>query len=123
MAKKTLIPFILPVAAFGITILVGMVLLHEFSSTGALSWIDALFTSTSAVCVTGLSVVDVGTGFTKDGQIVLLGLIQLGGLGIMTYSSLAFYLLRRRVTLTDRLAVGQALLHNSSFDLGRFLQR
>lgn len=123
MAKKTFIPFILPVAAFGTTILMGMILLHEFSSTGELSWIDALFTATSAVCVTGLSVVDVGTGLTKDGQIVLLGLIQLGGLGIMTYSSLAFYLLRRRVTLTDRLAVGQALLHNTSFDLGRFLQR
>lgn len=123
MAKKTLLPFVLPVAAFGTTIIVGAMLLYEFSSTGTMSWIDALFTATSAVCVTGLSVLDPASSLTDKGQLTLLTLIQLGGLGIMTYSSLALYLLRRRVTLTDRLAVGQALLHNTSFDLGRFLLR
>ncbi|MEZ0576621.1 TrkH family potassium uptake protein [Halodesulfovibrio aestuarii] len=123
MAKKTLLPFVLPVAAFGTTIIVGAMLLYEFSSTGTMSWIDALFTATSAVCVTGLTVIDPASSLTDGGQTTLLALIQLGGLGIMTYSSLALYLLRRRVTLTDRLAVGQALLHNTSFDLGRFLLR
>lgn len=123
MAKKTLLPFVLPVAAFGTTIVIGAILLYEFSATGAMSWIDALFTATSAVCVTGLSVLDPASSLTDGGQITLLTLIQLGGLGIMTYSSLALFLLRRRVTLTDRLAVGQALLHNTSFDLGRFLLR
>ncbi|MCG8530198.1 MAG: potassium transporter TrkH [Desulfovibrionales bacterium] len=123
MAKKTFTPFVLPVAAFGVTILIGTVLLHASTKTGAVHWIDALFTATSAVCVTGLAVFDPGTTLTPAGQYTLLGLIQLGGLGIMTYSSLAFYLLRKRVTLTDRLAVGQALMHNTAFDLGRFLQR
>ncbi|SIO30051.1 TrkH family potassium uptake protein [Halodesulfovibrio marinisediminis] len=123
MAKKTLLPFVLPVAAFSTAITVGTVLLYNFSSTGTMSWIDALFTATSAVCVTGLTVLDPASSLTHGGQLTLLTLIQLGGLGIMTYSSLALFLLRRRVTLTDRLAVGQALLHNSSFDLGRFLLR
>jgi trk system potassium uptake protein TrkH len=123
MAKKTLLPFVLPVAAFSTTILVGAIMLYDFSSTGTMSWIDALFTATSAVCVTGLTVLDPAASLTEGGQTTLLALIQLGGLGIMTYSSLALYLVRRRVTLTDRLAVGQALLHNTSFDLGRFLLR
>lgn len=122
MTKKTLLPFILPVAAFITAIIAGAALLHNFS-VSTVSWVDALFTATSAVCVTGLSVVDPASALTSEGQTALLVLIQLGGLGIMTYSSLALYLLRRRVTLTDRLAVGQALLHNTSFDLGRFLLR
>lgn len=123
MAKKTLLPFVLPVAAFSTAIIVGAMLLYDFSSTGTMSWIDALFTATSAVCVTGLTVLDPASSLTDGGQTTLLALIQLGGLGIMTYSSLALYLVRKRVTLTDRLAVGQALLHNSSFELGRFLLR
>lgn len=52
-----------------------------------ITFIDALFTSTSAVCVTGLSVNDIGTYFTTFGQVVMLVLIQLGGLGIMTFTS------------------------------------
>ena len=53
-----------------------------------LGFIDALFTSTSASCVTGLVVVDTGTCLSRFGQIVILGLIQTGGLGIMTMSTL-----------------------------------
>ncbi len=65
--------------------------------------IDALFTSTSAACVTGLTVRDTGTGFTPFGQGVILALIQLGGLGIMTLSLLVF-------TLGGRLSIGQLSL-------------
>ncbi|WBF66739.1 potassium transporter TrkH [Desulfovibrio subterraneus] len=124
MRRRYLSPFILPVAAFAATILVGAVLLRQTSVLPeGLPWVDALFTATSAVCVTGLATVDTGTAFSREGHWVLLGLIQLGGLGIMTYSSLVFYLWRRRVSLTDRLAVGQALLHDPSFHLGNFLVR
>ena len=55
---------------------------------GTLPFIDALFTAASAVCVTGLNVVDVGTHFSAVGQFVLLFLIQIGGLGIMTFYAL-----------------------------------
>lgn len=118
-------PLALPVLSFALVILVGAFLLTlDACSTGApVSFVDALFTATSAVCVTGLTVVDTGTTFSTPGQGVILMLIQLGGLGITTYSSLIFFLWRRRVSITDRLAVGQALLHDPSFHLGTFLQR
>lgn len=100
-----------------------MVLLHSHSSLAQtpLSWIDALFTATSATCVTGLIVVDTGTYFSGFGQTVIIILIQLGGLGIMTVTGLIFYLWHRRVSLTDRVAVGDSLLHDPRFNLGRFL--
>ncbi len=124
MRRKYLSPFVLPVAAFGLTILLGGVLLRATTTLPeGLPWVDALFMATSAVCVTGLATVDTGTAFSREGHWVLMALIQLGGLGIMTYSSLTFYLWRRRVSLTDRLAVGQVLLHDPSFHLGWFLTR
>ena len=64
---------------------------------------------------------DTGSFFTRWGQVVILGLMQAGGLGIMTFTSLALYLWRRRVSFTDRIAVGQSLLHDPGFALGRFL--
>ena len=123
MKQRLLTPFGFPIYFFAITILVGAFLLHldaSWSDSGSISWINALFTATSATCVTGLAVVSTG-GFTPFGQSVILFLIQLGGLGIMTYTSLVFYLWRKRVSITDRLAVGQSLLHDPSFKLGRFL--
>ncbi len=60
-------------------------------------FVDALFTSASAICVTGLTVKDTGTYFTGFGQSVILGLIQVGGLGIMTFSTLYTILLGRRL--------------------------
>ncbi|NIQ58623.1 MAG: potassium transporter TrkH, partial [Gammaproteobacteria bacterium] len=64
-----------------------------------LSWLDALFTATSAVCVTGLIVVDTATYFTTVGQAYLLLLIQLGGLGIITFTTLIIVALGRRLSL------------------------
>ena len=73
------------VGGFLTIILIGTVLLAlPPASTGEpLSLVDALFTATSATCVTGLIVVDTGTRFTPFGQWVILGLIQVGGLGIV----------------------------------------
>jgi trk system potassium uptake protein TrkH len=122
--KNPFAPISLPVIFFMSTIAAGAILLHSsFTYSGApgISWLDALFTATSAVCVTGLTVVDTGTAFTPAGQAIILLLIQVGGLGIMSFSSLAFYLWKRRVSLTDRIAVGQSLLYDSRFHLGRFL--
>lgn len=120
---KLIAPLALPVLFFVAAILLGTVLLHmQFCLNGdSISWINSLFTATSAVCVTGLSVVDTGTVFNQTGQAILLFLIQIGGLGIMSFTSLAFYLLNKKVSLTARMTVGQDLLHDSSFHLGSFL--
>ena len=67
-----------------------------------LSWIDAFFMATSATCITGLSVIDIGANLSLFGQVVILTLIQIGGLGIMTLSLLFLILLRRRSSLTTR---------------------
>lgn len=124
-SSKRLTPYHFIILGFAATILVGTVLLrlgvcHE---GGELSWLDALFTATSATCVTGLAVVDTGSFFSTTGQSVILGLIQIGGLGVMTYTSLVFYLWRKRISLSDRMAVRQSLLHDPAFHLGSFLKR
>jgi len=120
--KLKISPFAMPILFFGLVITAGAALLHHPASTRhGIGWIDALFTATSATCVTGLAVVDTGSFFTRFGQTVIICLIQVGGLGIMTFTGLTFYLLRHRISLADRLAVGQSLLHDPSFHLGRFL--
>jgi len=74
-----------------------------------LSWLDALFTSTSAVCVTGLIVVDTATYFAPAGQALILLLIQLGGLGIITFTTIIIVALGRRLSLRHEvLASGMA---------------
>lgn len=92
------------VAAFGLTILIGAAFLHSPYSAahGAIPMLDALFTSTSAVCVTGLSTIDVGTQLSRTGQGMLLLLIQLGGLGITTFSTF-FLVAAGRATLSHHL--------------------
>ncbi len=121
--RKIFAPISLPILCFMAAILSGAVLLHSSFScqNSSVSFLDALFTSTSAVCVTGLTVVDTGSTYSRTGQTVILLLIQMGGLGIMSFSSLAFYLWKKKVSLTDKIAVGQSLLNNASFHLGRFL--
>ena len=116
-------PLALPLYGFSGAILVGAFLLWLPISWDAapVSFVDALFISTSAVCVTGLASLNIATSFNHIGHVVIMTLIQLGGLGIVTYSSLFMFLWRRRVSLTDRLSVGRALMHDPSFDLGRFL--
>jgi trk system potassium uptake protein TrkH len=125
MRFKPLQPFWLPIYFFLAGILLGTVLLHaDAAHPGAeLSWLDSLFTATSAMCVTGLIVVDTGSVFSQYGQAVILILIQLGGLGVMTYTSLVMYLLGRHVSLADRMAVSNTLLHDPGFSLKSFLLR
>jgi trk system potassium uptake protein TrkH len=111
------LPEAILVTSFAATILVGafVLLLPWAHLPGRVTFLDALFTSTSAVCVTGLIVVNTGTDFTRFGQIVIMVLIQAGGLGIMTFAALMFQFLGRRMSLRS-----QALLHGSFFqqDIG-----
>ncbi len=67
-----------------------------------IGWLDAVFTATSAACVTGLAVRDTASGFTLFGQAIILGLIQLGGLGVMTFWIFLYRLLGGRVSLGFR---------------------
>ena len=94
-------------ASFLAAILVGTVLLSlPFSTTeGSIPLVDALFTATSAVCVTGLIVKDTPVDLTPAGQVILLFLFQLGGLGIMTFSTLVILAAGGRISIRDRLLV------------------
>ncbi|OAH59713.1 MULTISPECIES: TrkH family potassium uptake protein [Bacillaceae] len=73
-----------------------------------LSFLNALFTSTSAACVNGLVIVDTGTTFTLFGQLVILSLIQLGGLGFMTFATFFAVLLGKRISLKERLLLRES---------------
>jgi trk system potassium uptake protein TrkH len=77
----------------------GLMALPGLYTGPGLGWVDAVFTATSAVCVTGLIVVDTATYFTRWGQAFLLLLIQLGGLGILTFTTLLILALGRRLSL------------------------
>lgn len=94
-------------------ILVGSMLLAlPIASTTPWQWnhlITALFTATSAVCVTGHAVVDTGTYFSPFGQFVILALVQIGGLGYMTVTTFLLLLLGRRFGLKEKVAIQQAL--------------
>ncbi|HYH04279.1 MAG TPA: TrkH family potassium uptake protein [Bacillota bacterium] len=73
-----------------------------------LRFLDALFTATSAVCVTGLVVVDTGTHFTQFGQFIIIALIQIGGLGIMTLSTLLAIILGKKIGLKERILIQES---------------
>jgi trk system potassium uptake protein len=110
---------------FALAIVVGGVLLAlPVSSTGEpIPIIDAFFTATSAVCVTGLTTVDLGTGFSRFGQVVILLLIQVGGLGIMTLSSMILMMLGQRVSLNSQDGVAQTYTSSQGTRLGTLLKR
>ncbi|MBP6184173.1 MAG: hypothetical protein KA479_04480 [Saprospiraceae bacterium] len=93
--RRYLNPAQLFISSFFILVLLGTMLLMLPNATGSgIRFIDALFTSTSAVCVTGLAVVDTGTHFTLLGQSILILLMQVGGIGIMTFTSYFAYFFR-----------------------------
>lgn len=88
----------------------GLLMLPMASAgVNSLSFVDALFTSTSAVCVTGLVVVDTGTYFSVFGQMIILMLIQIGGLGVMTFASLVSIAIGKKINLRERLLLQEAL--------------
>jgi len=93
-------------------IFLGMLLLmtpFAVKSGGGLSWYDALFTATSATCVTGLTVLNVGAELSIFGQLVVLALIQIGGMGLMLVSTSIFLLLGRRISFRNRVLIQQSV--------------
>lgn len=97
---------------FAILIFLGATLLNlPFASVDdrSIGFIDALFTAASAVCVTGLVVVNTAAHWTIFGKLVILMLIQVGGLGIMTMATLIAFLLGKKITLKDRLLMQEEM--------------
>ena len=107
-------------------ILTGALLLMLPLSSAQGTWlpfVDALFTAASASCVTGLVVVDTGTYFSLFGQLVLIALIQLGGLGLMLFATLFSVAMGRRISLQDRLNIQASLNQNDMEGLVRMCIR
>jgi trk system potassium uptake protein TrkH len=112
------------VASFAAAILAGttLLLLPASSTREPLSPLDALFTATSAVCVTGLTVVDTGTRLSPFGQAVVLALVQAGGLGIMTFAVFFALLTGRQISFRDRLVIQDSLHHSPTAELRRLVR-
>ena len=87
-----------------------------------LNFIDSLFTSTSAVCVTGLIVVDTAVHFSLFGQIVIMLLIQIGGLGFITLTSLIFVLIGKKISYQNRVALKESLNQETTQGIVRLLK-
>ncbi|MEB2360680.1 MAG: Trk family potassium uptake protein [Bryobacteraceae bacterium] len=84
--------------------------------------IDAMFTAVSATCVTGLTVVDTGTVFSRFGQAVILACIQIGGLGLMTMTTVFLVAFGRRLAIVDRIAMQDSFHHTRNPQLGALIK-
>ncbi|MGL5716667.1 MAG: TrkH family potassium uptake protein [Paraclostridium sp.] len=107
-----LTPSQIMVVGFAVVILIGGMLLNlpiATQSGESIGFLDALFTSTSAVCVTGLVVVDTATYWSFFGQLVIIILIQIGGLGFMTVTTLFSLITKKRINLKERLLIQESL--------------
>jgi len=109
-------------AAFAAAILAGALILMipQMTLGGKIRFIDALFTSTSAICVTGLIVQDTAKYFTDLGKSVILILIQLGGLGIMTIGSIFGLILGKKIQIKDKFYIDSSFGPRQQFTASRF---
>lgn len=109
-------------AAFATAILAGALILMipQMTNEGKIRFIDALFTSTSAICVTGLVVQDTAKYFTDLGKSIILILIQLGGLGIMTVGSIFGLILGKKIQIKDKFYIDSSFGPRQQFSAARF---
>ena len=123
LSYKTLRPTNLFILAFIATILLGTLLLKIPKATyESISWIDAFFTSVSAVCVTGLVVVDTASTFTPLGKIFLTLLFQIGGLGVMTFTMTFSLLFTSALSINDRMLLADLLSEKKMGQVGNTLK-
>jgi trk system potassium uptake protein TrkH len=113
-------PQILVIGFLSVIFIGAILLMLPISNTKECSFVDALFTSTSAVCVTGLIVKDTPNDFTLFGQIVIMLLIQIGGLGYMTSATIIFLILGKKIGITERLTIKEGLNVESLEGIVRF---
>lgn len=110
--NKDLNPSLVLVFGFAAVIFMGAILLNlpiASQNSQSVGFVNALFTSTSAVCVTGLIVVNTATHWTIFGQVVIMALIQIGGLGFMTMATLLALLMGKRIGLKNRIIMQEEL--------------
>ncbi|EKE83445.1 TrkH family potassium uptake protein [Idiomarina xiamenensis] len=113
-------PPIVLAGGFACLILLGTLLLKlPFATVTPIDWLQALFTATSAVTVTGLVVVDTGTQFTHAGQVIIAMLIQAGGLGFMTFAVVAALSLAGRLGVRGQVMAQEAFNQTSLAQVGR----
>lgn len=119
-------PSLVIVLSFFLVILTGGILLSlpisSASGTGT-NFLDAYFTANSATCVTGLVTLDTGTHFSLFGLIIILILIQVGGLGYMTFSTFMLLVFRHKLFISQKLAIQEALNLYSSKDVISVLRK
>ncbi|WP_188536350.1 TrkH family potassium uptake protein [Kocuria dechangensis] len=114
------------ITAFGVALVAGTVLLllpGARTGEGGATVLEAVFTATSAICVTGLVVVDTPTYWTPFGQAVILALIQIGGFGVMSFTTVLGILLARRLGLKARILSSAETKHPGYGDMRRVLLR
>ncbi len=110
---------------FALTILIGSFLLMmplSIKDGASVGYIDALYTSTSAVCVTGLVTVDIGDTFTSLGQLIIAVLIQIGGLGVAAIGTGVILLLGKKINIKGRNIIRESMNVNSAKGLVSFIQ-
>lgn len=112
-SKKRLSPLITIVLGFIALIVVGsLILLLPISQRENVTVLEALFTSASAISVTGLSIVDIFSVYSIFGQVIILILVQVGGLGFMTFAATVFIIMGKRLTLKDRIVLSETYSEN-----------
>src|SRR5690606_29419755 len=118
--RRVLNPTQIVIASFALVITLGTILLSLPFATASgerMPVVDAFFTAVSATCVTGLIVVDTGTHFSVFGQLVILTCIQIGGLGLMAFTTIFVVALGNRIAITDRLALQQSFHHSPTSNI------
>lgn len=114
-------PSLLALGFLGLILIGSLLLMLPIAHHGKISWLEAIFTATSAVTITGLSVVNVGEAYTVFGQIVIMFLLQCGGLGFMTFAILAVMSLAPQLGLKQQVmaqeSIGQTSLKKVSFTI------
>jgi trk system potassium uptake protein len=123
--RRKLDPTQIVIASFAFVITLGTILLSLPFATASgerMALVDAFFTAVSATCVTGLVVVDTGTYFSTFGQLVILFCIQVGGLGLMAFTTIFVVALGNRVAIADRLAIQQSFHHSPISNIKRLVK-
>ncbi|WP_064610093.1 TrkH family potassium uptake protein [Streptobacillus moniliformis] len=124
--EKKISPYILILISFIFIIVIGASLLTlsiSLKSGVKISFFEALFTATSAVTVTGLTILDVSKTFNRFGNIIILILIQLGGLGILTFSSLIVLIVSKKIGYYTKKIVKEDLNFEDKFDIYLYMKK
>lgn len=109
--------------SFFMVIFIGSLLLTlPIANTGTTDYINHLFIATSATCVTGLVPVTVAEQYTTFGHLIIIALIQIGGLGFLTLLNLVFVVFKKRLSFTNKIVMQEALNQNSLKDIGTFIK-